>query len=92
MLFLRHVLCIKVYSCLRFREFIVFQFLSVIFHLIMHKIILKMCNFRWYVENTGNLIIRDVNSEDDGSYTCVASNLAGVRKSKPIVLATQSKF
>lgn len=47
--------------------------------------------FRWYVEDTGNLIIRDVNSEDDGSYTCVASNLAGVRKSKPIVLATQRK-
>ncbi|XP_001948027.2 protein sax-3 [Acyrthosiphon pisum] len=44
---------------------------------------------RWYIEDNGNLIIRDVNSEDDGSYTCVASNLAGVRKSKPILLATQ---
>jgi len=48
-------------------------------------------NFRWYIEDNGNLIIRDVNIEDDGSYICVASNLAGIRKSKPIVLATQSK-
>lgn len=51
-----------------------------------------MKHFRWYIEDTGNLIIRDVNSEDDGSYTCVAKNLAGVRKSKPILLATQCEF
>lgn len=51
-----------------------------------------MCNFRWYVEESGNLIIRDVSSEDDGSYACVATNLAGVRKSKPISLAAQSEF
>lgn len=51
-----------------------------------------MQHSRWYIEDTGNLIIRDVNSEDDGSYTCVASNLAGVRKSKPIQLATQCEF
>uniref|UniRef100_A0A2S2Q4Y0 Roundabout 2 n=1 Tax=Sipha flava TaxID=143950 RepID=A0A2S2Q4Y0_9HEMI len=44
---------------------------------------------RWYIQDTGNLIIRDVKSEDDGSYTCVANNLAGVRRSKPILLVTQ---
>lgn len=77
-------------ACLR--EFIVFLFPSVVSHPIIHKSFSNMRIFRWYIENTGNLIIRDVNSEDDGSYTCVASNLAGVRKSKPIVLATQSKF
>lgn len=53
----------------------------------------EVCNdFRWYIQDTGNLIIRDVNSEDDGFYTCVANNLAGVRKSKPILLTTQSKY
>ncbi|VVC43054.1 Hypothetical protein CINCED_3A018710 [Cinara cedri] len=46
---------------------------------------------RWYIEEPGNLVIRDVNSEDDGSYTCIASNLAGTRKSKPIMLITQMR-
>ncbi|XP_050532372.1 roundabout homolog 2-like [Daktulosphaira vitifoliae] len=46
---------------------------------------------RWIVEGNGNLIIRDVRSEDDGSYTCVASNAAGIRKSKPVLLAAQMR-
>ncbi|XP_050437728.1 protein sax-3-like [Adelges cooleyi] len=46
---------------------------------------------RWIIEDGGNLVIRDVSPEDDGSYICVASNAAGVRKSKPIVLAAQMR-